>query len=621
MARRIGPTIGLSGEAEYRKQIKDITADMSVLCAQMDKTSAVFADNEKSSEALTKQNEILSQKNDVLSKAVEATKKQLEEVANAKGKDSAAYKKLEKDLLKFETQILKNNKAIKDNSKALEENEEELDDNAKKISFWSQEAQNQFNAAKDVINNVSDALKKVVVGMYEFATAAGAEVEELQKMANEAGVTTQRMQELQYASDALNVDVQAITDSMHDLSEKAMDALNDSGGETARIFKELGVYVLDINGHVKDSNTLWEETIASLGNVHNETERTAMAMKLFGGNASKLNAIMGQDGVKSLRAYSEEARNAGVVMDDATRNALQKLNDEQEKAEKQISALKARLAAELAPELTSLIKTGAALLETFEPLITKGLQWLLQNLRPIAVGVTAVAAGFAALQIISALMPLMTLMNQALMTTNTTLTITNATMAMNPVVWVVAGITAAVAALIVAIVSWTAETENASKAIEDGAESMEESVNKVNEVAEKFNEEMKSLAEDMDWVGLESKFKAKFSIIGANSAEALKTGLESGLKDWETRLMKIVSGVEEKINTLMTQENKSVYAGHTASQTNSNSFDVPRGYKGAPLDANTSNQPVEVNIMVDKTKLATIIYDPLKRVARQKGEA
>ena len=621
MGRKIGPTIGLSGEAEYRKQIKNITADMSVLCAEMDKTSAVFANNEKSSEALTKQNEILSQKNDVLTKAVEATKKQLEEVADAKGKDSNAYKKLEKDLLKFETQIIKNNNAIKDNNKALEENTDELEDNSEKISFWSQEAQNQFNAAKDIINNVSDALKNVITGMYEFTTSAGAEVEELQKMANEAGVTTQRMQELQYASDALNVDVQAITDSMHDLSEKAMDALNDSGGETAQVFKDLGVHVLDINGQVKDSNTLWEETIASLGNVHNETERTAKAMKLFGGNASKLNAIMGQDGVNSLRAYSQEAHNAGVVMDNATRNALQKLNDEQEKAEKQLSALKTRLAAELAPELTSLIRTGAALLETFEPLITKGLQWLLQNLRPIAIGVTAVAGGFAALQIISALMPLMTLMNQALMTTNTTLVVTNATMATNPAVWVVAGITAAVAALIVAIASWTTETKNASETIEDGAHAMEESMNKVNDVAEKFNKEMKSLAEDMDWVGLEGKFKAKFTIIGTNSAEALKKGLENGLKDWESRLTKTISGIEEKVNSLMTQENKSLYAGHTAPQTNSNSSYVPRVYKPTPGVTNTPNQLVEINVMVDKTKLATIIYDPLKRVARQKGEA
>ncbi len=619
MGRNIGPTIGLSGEAEYRKQIKNITADMSVLCAQMDKTSAVFADNEKSSEALTKQNELLSKKNDLLGKAVEATKKQLDEVVKAKGEDSAAAKKLEKDLLNFETQIVKNNKAIKDNSSALEDNGKSLNDNAEQTSFWSQETQNAFNAAKSVIESVSGAIKKIKDSMYEFATAAGEEVEELQKLANEAGVTTQRMQELQYASDALNVDTQAITDSMRDLSEKAMEAVNDAGSETARMFKELKIYVYDTNGEVKDSNTLWEETMTALGNVHNETERTAAAMKLFGGNASKLNAIMGREGVDALRMYSLEAHNAGVVMDNATRNALQKLNDEQEKAEKQLAALKTRLAAEIAPELTTLIQTGAALLKTFEPLITKGLKWLVSNLQPIAIGLAAVGAGFAALQIISALMPLMNLMNTTLMTTNTTLIATNAVMATNPIVWVVMGITAAVAALIVAIASWTSETENASKAIEDGAEAMEDSMKQVNEVAEKFNKEMKALAEDLDWVGLEAKFKAKFAIIGTNSAAALKDSLDSGLKNWETRLTKTISGMEEKINKLMTQENKSVYAGHPV-QTSSGYSGVSGGGYTPTQTAAQVLQQVDITLMIDKTKLATVIYDPIKKVARQKGE-
>ena len=621
MARRIGPTIGLSGEAEYKKQIKDITAAMSVLDAQMNKTTAAFANNEKSTEALTAKNKILAEQNRLLGEEYKLAREQVEKIAQAKGKDSAATKNAEKVLIDLRTQIIKNNNSIKENTEAMQENSKELEESSEKVNFWSMESQNAFNAAKDVINGVVNALKSAISATYEFASSAGEEVERLQEMANEAGTTVQRIQELQYASSALNIDVNAVTSSMRDLSEKAMDAVKNATGETAQVFSSLGVHILDINGNVKDSNVLWEETMAALGNVHNETERTAAAMKLFGGNASKLNSIMGQDGVRALRAYSLEANNAGVVMDEATRNALQRLNDEQEIASQKMAALKARLAAELAPELTKLIQYGVKLIETFEPVITKGLKLLIENLDKVIIGVGLVAAGFVALQVAAAVAPMIALMNTTLTGTAVSLTAVNAALLTNPITWIVTGIVAGVGALVWAIASWTSETEKASDSIADGAKNMEKSMNEVNEVAEKFNEEMKALADDMDWTSLEAKFKAKFSIIGTNSAATLKTGLENGLKDWENRLTKIISGVEDRINSLMTQENKTVYAGYTPQQNYGDNYSDSRGYKSASSIPSASLQPVEINLSVDKTKLATVIYDPLKRVARQKGEA
>ena len=433
MARRIGPTIGLSGEAEYKKQIKDITAAMSVLDAQMNKTTAAFANNEKSTEALTAKNKILAEQNRLLGEEYKLAREQVEKIAQAKGKDSAATKNAEKVLIDLRTQIIKNNNSIKENTEAMQENSKELEESSEKVNFWSMESQNAFNAAKDVINGVVNALKSAISATYEFASSAGEEVERLQEMANEAGTTVQRIQELQYASSALNIDVNAVTSSMRDLSEKAMDAVKNATGETAQVFSSLGVHILDINGNVKDSNVLWEETMAALGNVHNETERTAAAMKLFGGNASKLNSIMGQDGVRALRAYSLEANNAGVVMDEATRNALQRLNDEQEIASQKMAALKARLAAELAPELTKLIQYGVKLIETFEPVITKGLKLLIENLDKVIIGVGLVAAGFVALQVAAAVAPMIALMNTTLTGTAVSLTAVNAALLTNPI--------------------------------------------------------------------------------------------------------------------------------------------------------------------------------------------
>ena len=61
MAIDIGPKIGIDGESEFRKQIKQVNAEIKTLGTEMQVTQAAFAGQEKSEEALTATSKVLNE--------------------------------------------------------------------------------------------------------------------------------------------------------------------------------------------------------------------------------------------------------------------------------------------------------------------------------------------------------------------------------------------------------------------------------------------------------------------------------------------------------------------------------------------------------------------------------
>lgn len=590
--KNIGPTIGLGGEAEFRKQIKNINAELGVLQAQLDKSAASFAGNEKSEEALADKSRLLAEMNEKLGKAAEATRKQYDAVSSEYGENSNAALKLEKDLLKLEKQIIKNNNAIEENSKALEDNGNDLEENTEKVSFWAQNVQNKFNAAKDMVNNVCNVMKQAFSAANDMVSGSAENASEIVLSAEKAGITTQKYQELQYAAQMLKIDVGTLTDSMRDLSEKAFDAMKDPAGETAQLFNTLNVSVTDWSGKLKDSQTIWEETLVALGNMSNETERNATALKLLGGASSDLSAVMGTQGILTLQSYATEAHNVGAVMNNQTIASLQKLNETQIQTQQTIEGVKERLSAQLAPEFANVAQAAANLVVAFEPLITEALGWALNHVPEITAGFGMLTASLIALKLVSTLTPLINLMNTSLMQTNATVMMTNATMLSNPVVIIVTGVVAALGGLVAGIALFNSKSDEINQGLNNMNETMEETAN----VTENLEKNMEQVANSIDWDSINLDFEAKFAILGANSAAAFKKNLLEGFDGFEDELSQKLSGMKVSFS-----------GGGSGAYT-----PVVQG-TSAPY------QEIDITMMIDKQKLAEILFDPLRGVAKQKG--
>lgn len=105
MAVDIGPRIGLEGEAEYKKSIRDIIAEQKALAAEMKATESAFDKNATAEEKATAKAESLNKQIENQKKYVEKLKEQLEKTKESYGENDAKVSKLREQLAKAETAL------------------------------------------------------------------------------------------------------------------------------------------------------------------------------------------------------------------------------------------------------------------------------------------------------------------------------------------------------------------------------------------------------------------------------------------------------------------------------------------------------------------------------------
>lgn len=130
MAVDIGPKIGIDGEAEFRKQINELTQQVKLFGAEMAAVATEFEENEKSEEALTARNEVLNKSIGAQSKKLEELKKGLKASEEAFSATDARTMKWQQavyeattSLNKMQTQVNANERAIESMNEAAAEDE------------------------------------------------------------------------------------------------------------------------------------------------------------------------------------------------------------------------------------------------------------------------------------------------------------------------------------------------------------------------------------------------------------------------------------------------------------------------------------------------------------------
>ena len=120
---------------------------------------------------------------------------------------------------------------------------------------------------------------------------------------------------------------------------------------------------------MRDSETVYWETIDALKGVTNETERDALAMELFGKSAQDLNTIieMGSEGVAE---YAQQAVDMGAVLGGQGLEALGNLDDQMQIFKSTTGATKNILASAFAPAMATALEGVNGLAGSFNGLIS-----------------------------------------------------------------------------------------------------------------------------------------------------------------------------------------------------------------------------------------------------------
>ena len=323
--------------------------------------------------------ELLAQKQKLLSESVENTKEKL-----------TRLKAAEKDVQEQVKQGKINEEQYRAFQREIAKTEAEL----KKTEDQAKKTGSEFDALGKKSDGVNDFMKGATVaavgagvGLVGMAVKAGQAADDINTMAKVTGLSTEEIQKFQYASERIDVSMDTLTGSMAKLT-KNMSNAKKGNEDLQSTFGQLGVSILDSNGNLRDNNDVFQETIAALGQVSNETERDAMAMKIFGKSAQELNPLI-LGGADDLKKYGEEAEAAGLILSQDALDGANKFNDGVDKLKATAMSSFGVVGGEIAENLIPFI-------EKLSEILTNVVTWIIDNKELVLTTIAAVGAGLVA---------------------------------------------------------------------------------------------------------------------------------------------------------------------------------------------------------------------------------
>jgi len=368
----IKTNIKLSGESEYRKSLSEINNGMKVLKSEMQLTTAQFAENGKSVEALKAKNDVLERSISSQEDKLRLMREQLVKTAQTYGEGSEKTMKLqaavngaETELVKMKGELKKNEEAMEESGKASSSLGDKLQGVADKLGVkLPAGAQTAINGLKKVDANLAlaatgaaaliTAFVKLEKAMFNMAKEAAAAADELVTLSAQMGVSTQTLQEFQYAAELVDVDVSTLQGSLTKLTVN-MASASEGNEKAQKAFSDLGISITNADGSLRKADDVFLDAIDALGKIQGQTERDAAAMDLFGKSAQTLNPLIDQ-GSQALKDLAKEANATGYVLDDISLNKLTAMDDALVKLDKTQESFRKRMAAEFAPYVTEAIE-------------------------------------------------------------------------------------------------------------------------------------------------------------------------------------------------------------------------------------------------------------------------
>lgn len=183
----------------------------------------------------------------------------------------------------------------------------------------------------------------VATGLSALTLKSALAADDLNTLAKQSGFSTADIQKWQYASDLIDVSIDDIVKS----AAKMKKNMISTSKTTIAAWDQLGIKVKDSNGHLRNSTTVFYETLTALSKVQNETERDTLAMTLFGKSADSLAGIV-DDGGAALQELAGKAEKAGVILSQDTLDGANALNDKVDTLKATVKGFAGKVGSELA---------------------------------------------------------------------------------------------------------------------------------------------------------------------------------------------------------------------------------------------------------------------------------
>jgi methyl-accepting chemotaxis protein len=635
MAYDIGPKIGVEGEKEFKKAITDINKDLTVLGSELKKVSAQFDGNANSLESLTAKQEVYNKRADEQRKKIEVMTAALENAKKEYGENSDQVKNWQIKLNNAEADLAKTENALKQTTEQMNNLGKETDQTADKQEEFGKKIEatggkvNEF--ASKALLALAAAAAAAGAALFKLTVDAGKFADELITTSNQTGISTQQLQEWDYAMRFIDVDMNTMTGSMAKLV-KNMDNAAKGTKDQVEAFDALGVSFSDGNGELRDSRAVFMEIIDALGEMENETQRDALAMRLFGRSAQELNPLI-KAGAGELARLSEEAHNVGAVLDDDAIKALGEFDDNMQVLEASIKGVTNKALAELTPYINQLIDALREKMPAIVENIKGFVKFVIDN-GPTIIGVIGgIAGGLLAWNVVSMVQKLAgAIKGWQLATEGMTVAqrLLNIAMAANPIGIIVSAIAGLVTAI---LVLWHTNDDFRDAVINMGKQIKEFFLGLV-EWAKYLPLKFKGIGIDIVkgvWEGIKSMaswFKEQISGFFSNIVGGVKEalGIASPSKVFAGIGENMAAGLGVGFAKEMNSVSKKINTSIPSNVQMNGSYDTKQveGLVNGIASIVGGGQTIIINpapVILNGKTVAQVMFEPLQNVARQKGVA
>lgn len=503
-----GITIVFDGDTtKLGKALKDIDSKTRNLDKELSQVNKALKFNPTNVE-------LWRQKQQLLNEKVTETKKRLDALKAAQSqmdaagvdKSSAEYRELQREIITTESKLKNFEGQLRQVGNA----------NLKALSEQFKDVGGKIEGVGRSLSGVSAAAAGVVAGLGAAAYKAGQAADDLNTLSKVTGIGTDQLQKYGYAADLVDVSVDTIAKANKKLTKNAYSAANGSKSQ-AEAFAAIGVSVTDANGKLRDSESIFQDVIANLGKMTNETERDALAQQLMGKSAAELNPLI-EDGGETYKMVSDTLKKYNLdYVDQKTLDGANEFNDSLDKMKLigsvALSDVSSRLAGYLAPALEKAVD-----------LVGKFANWL-SKLSPETLTVIGTIAGLIAI-----LAPLLITIGKVATGISSIISLVNlvggatTALSLGPMVGIVAAVAAVIAIGVLLYKNWD-KIKAAAKALGDKLKSIWNDIktataNAWNSIKEKITAPFKKAKETIE--GIIEKIKGWFPIKIGNLFKKIK---------------------------------------------------------------------------------------------------
>ena len=353
MANNIGIKFTAEGENNLKKALSSVNAELKLAGSELKLVDSQFDKNDKSIEATRARTEAYNKVLEAQKKKLDILQKELAEAAKQYGENSTQAQNLQRQINETQAAINNTTREMDKNTKSAKENEEGQSKLAQTLGTVGKAFAAAAAAAAAAAVAMTKALAECTVQAAEFADTVNTE-------SAVTGIATDTLQEYMYAAELVDVSVDTLTRSM----QKNIKAMTSGSAEQQAAYEALGVSTRDVNGELRDSQTVYWEVIDALGKIENETERDGLAMTLLGKSAQDLNPLI-EAGAEKMQELAGKARDAGYVMSQDSLDSFNEFDDQLQYLKVGATAAKNALGSILLPALTSLSSDGVSMLGKF----------------------------------------------------------------------------------------------------------------------------------------------------------------------------------------------------------------------------------------------------------------